>query len=205
MPDESTQTASRSGSRDLVPTAWLIPVGAPGGLNSGFTNIADGSGVIRLGGEILVVDPELYRLWRRAASAPAVAAMLEWAAAEEIADAEEGIDALLDARLLIAESPDVSARLGELTLCVVGELLGNGVDRGAGFLVAGRNGGRVEVGPFLFELLLRSDGVTPISALCESLDRASAHLGIGGTLNGLCESLPVLVRNDVVRLDETGR
>lgn len=169
--------------------AWVMPVGAPGGLNSGFGGVVDGSGMVRLGSRILVLEPDLYRLWQRAAAVPELDELLAWADAEGIEDAESFVQRLREEGLLITETPDAFERIGAFALNVTGELVGNGTDPRGYFVVAGRNGSRLGVGIQVFEILLRSDGGTPLRALSDGLD-------------GLCGGLPALVRNDVVRLNE---
>src|SRR3954453_3175097 len=114
---------------------WLIPIGTPGGVTSGFGDVPDRSGLVRLGDRIFSLDFDLYRLWQRAASVPQHDALLEWAVQEGIEDAEERVQTLLETGLLLNESADVSSRLSDLALCMLGELRGNGGDAAADFVV----------------------------------------------------------------------
>jgi hypothetical protein len=179
---------------------WVVPVGVAGGVNSGFGGIPDGSGIIRLADQVLIVEPDLYRLWQRAASAPELEQLLEWAAAEGIADAQDLVQDLLARGLLIAQSATLAPRVGPLAISMIGDLLGNGDDPQAPFVAAGRDGALIGVSLHLFELLLRCDGATAVEALCNGLDEASGA-SANHTLAGICEGLPVLVSNGIVRLN----
>src|SRR5690349_4335305 len=67
--------------------SWLLPVGTPGGITSGFEGIPDGSGIVKLADKLGCLDPDQYRLWRAAAAAPQAEDLVEWAASRGIADA----------------------------------------------------------------------------------------------------------------------
>lgn len=184
-------------------TGWLVPVGTPGGINSGLDGVPDGSGIVRLGSELVVLDPGMYRLWRAAAAAPQAGDLISWAAAQGIADAEARVRALADAGLLVAGGPDARQRIGRLALRLLGECLGNGTDRGPAFVVLGRGATPVQVDACLFEILLRADGVSPVAATCEALD--AARPGQPPGIETLAAGLPFLVRSEVVALEAAVR
>ena len=180
---------------------WVIPVGTPGGICSGFGEVPDGCGIVRLGGGMLALEPNPYRLWQAAAAAPQRGDLIEWALAESIQDPEALIQTLEEAGLLIEERSGVEDRVGRLAIRLAGECHGNGGERGAEFTVIGRNGAALKVDLHFFEILLRSDGVSPVSILCNGLDRAQPELDHPPCLEALVVGLPLLVRNGIVRLD----
>ena len=91
---------------------------------------------------------------------------------------------LTTAGLLIEDGPDVHRRVGRLALRLIGECMGNGPEAGPTFLLLGRNHARLLVDAYLFEVLLRSDGVSPVSVLCNAVDASQAPArepGFGGS------------------------
>jgi hypothetical protein len=184
---------------------WLLPVGTPGGVNSGFDGIPDGSGIVKLGDKLIYLDPSLYRLWRAAAAAPQTVELISWGIAQGIPDVAECVQALEDAELLIEEGPDVQRRVGGLAVRLIGECLGNGQDINPMFLVLGRNDIQLQVDAYLFEVLMRCDGVSPISVMCESLDASRPRPGWPPCIEALTEGLPMLVRNEVIQLEAAVR
>ncbi len=181
--------------------SWLLPVGTPGGINSGFDGIPDGSGIVRLGEKLMYLDLNLYRLWRAAAAAPQAAELLAWGATHGILEVDDCVRALLDAELLIQEGPDVQLRVGRLALRLIGECLGNGEHLKPTFLVLGRNNVQLQVDAYLFELLMRCNGVSPISMMCDWLDASNPRPGWPPSIETLTAGLPMLVRNEVVQLE----
>jgi hypothetical protein len=181
---------------------WLLPVGIPGGINSGLDGIAAGSGLVRLGDKLAGIELGHYRLWRAAAAAPQAEQLIAWGAAQGIPDAAERVRQLEEAELLIADGPGVEQRIGRLALRLLGECLGNGADLGPAFLVRGRNRTRLQVDGRLFEVLLHSDGVSPLSITCDALDASRSRPGRQRCIETLAEGLPMLVRNEVVLLGE---
>src|SRR5271154_4925912 len=129
---------------------WLLPIGTPGGVNSGFDGIPDGSGIVKLGDKLIYLDLSLYRLWRAAAAAPRTVQLISWGIAQGIPDVDDSVRALEDAELLIEEGPDVHHRVGRLALRLIGECLGNGNEASPTFLVLGRNNTQVQVDANLF-------------------------------------------------------
>ena len=152
---------------------WLLPVGIPGGVNSGFQGVPDGSGIVRLGNEIACLETDHYRLWRAAAAALEVQQLAAWGVGHGITDARRRIRQLEDAELLIAEQPIVAPQIRGLAIHLIGECLGNGAEAAPFFIVRGRGGAILQVDGLLFELLLRTAGFDPISVTCDaSLTRA---------------------------------
>jgi hypothetical protein len=182
---------------------WLLPVGVPGGINSGFDGIDAGSGIVRLGDKLAGIELGHYRLWRAAAAAPQAEQLIAWGAAQGIPDAAERVRQLEEAELLIADGPGVEQRIGRLALRLLGECLGNGADSSLAFVVLGRGKTQLQVEASLFEVLLNSDGVRPISVTCNALDASQSRRR--PCIESLAEGLPALVRNEVVLLGEAVR
>jgi len=182
--------------------AWLMPIGAPGGVNSGFVDVEDGSGMVRLGDEILVLEPDSYQLWRWAATVPEVDELLELADQEGFERAKSLVEGLIESGLMIEQAPAVTARVADLSISVVGDLLGNGSDPKGFFVIKGRTGARVDVAIQCFEVLLRSDGAKTVGAICSRLQNALESATPRSILECVCDALPVLVRNDIVRLNQ---
>jgi hypothetical protein len=184
---------------------WLLPVGTPGGINSGFDGIPVGSGIVRLGDKLIYLDLNHYRLWRAAAAAPQAEKLITWGTTQGIPDAADRVRQLEDADLLLQDGPDVQHRIGRLALRLVGECLGNGGDISPAFLVLGRNQKQLQVDAYLFEVLLRSDGVSPVSLACDTLDASRPQPGRRPCIEALTQGLPALVRNEVVLLEAATR
>jgi hypothetical protein len=180
---------------------WLVPVGTPGGVNSGLDGIPPGSGIVRLGHELVHLDLDLYRLWRATAAAPETTELISWATDQGIPDVEDGIRALADAGLLIEQGADVQDRVGRLALRLIGECLGNGAEAGPAFQVLGRTKAVVQIDAYLFEVLLRCDGVSQISIMCDAVDASRPRPGRPPCIEALTTGLPILVRDEVVQLE----
>lgn len=184
---------------------WLVPVGRPGGINSGFEEIPLGSGIVRLGDKVMCLGFPEYRLWRAAAAAPQAEDLVAWGSAEGIDDAAGRLGRLRDAGLLVEEGPDLRSQLGGITLRLLGECLGNGTQISPAFFVRGRTKARVQVDAYIFETLLRCDGGRPVSATCEQLDASQPRPDGRPCVESLIGSLPILVRNEVVLLQAVAR
>ncbi len=183
---------------------WLLPVGTPGGINSGFDEVPSGSAIVRLGDKLMCLDFPHYRLWRAAAAAPQAEELITWGTAEGISDVADRMNRLREAELLIEDGPDIQHLMGRLALRLLGECLGNGTDISPVFVVLGRNKTQLQVDAYVFEILLRSDGVSPVSVMCGKLDASQPRPG-RPCIETLITSLPVLVRNEVVLLEAAVR
>lgn len=172
-------------SEGILRMGWLVPVGIPGGVNTGLDGVPPGSGIVRLGRELCYLDFGLYRLWRAAAAAPQTVELISWGIAQGIPNVDDSVRALEDAELLIEEGPDVYHRVGRLAIRLIGECLGNGNEASPTFLVLGRNNAQVRVDASLFEVLMRCDGVSPVSIICEVLDASHTSLGYPSCIKAL--------------------
>src|SRR4051812_30258524 len=104
----------------------LLPVGMPGGINSGFPDVPNGWGTIRFGDHLEHVDRVTYRLWQRATAALSRDELVGWGTANGIGYAQLLVDELLQPGLLIdLESPD-DTHIKSLLPVTIGECAGNG-------------------------------------------------------------------------------
>ena len=184
---------------------WVLPVGTPGGINSGFAATQGPGGIVRFGSALVFLDTDSYRLWQHAAIGAEIEDVVNWGIQERIADAHGLVRALVEARLLIEAGPGLGSAVGGLAIRLIGECMGNGIDAGSRFVVVGTGGVRVEVDLFFFEVLLRCDGVSPISNICSELERARPGVLDRPLVDIIAEGLPLLVRHGVVRLDAVAR
>ncbi len=177
----------------------LLPVGVPGGIISGIPGIPPGSGVVRHGAELVYLDASRYRMWRAAWAAPDRSLLLDWADRSEIAGAESLLRVLEDAWLVVELRDDHRLQAGRLALRLTGECLGNGEKASATFSVLGRLG-LLRVDAAVFESLFRSDGVTPMSVICEQVDHAAPRDEVTAE-DALFHALPLLIRAGVAGLN----
>lgn len=179
----------------------LAPVGVPGGLVSGLggspTRV---EGLVRLGEEVLSLDPARYLLWRGCSVVPDEASLLEWAGRKGIEAADSLLRTLKDTWLVVELRPDRPVHAARLALRIAGELAGNGTTGVLRFSVLGRGTSAVVVEAGLYEVLLRSDGTRSIAEVCEEVDRLATH-GSPQALPPVFESLPLLIRSGAVGLD----
>lgn len=181
--------------------AWVVPIGTPAGICSGFEGMDDGCGVVRLGNELVYLDPGIYRLWLAAMAAPAPAELVAWAPGKGITEAEEHVPALLSEGLLISDGGDVETRVGRLAMRLIGHCSGNGPDRAPTFGVVGTRGAQLDLDMMSFEALLRADGCEPLASSCGAVDAAHPQASGPSTLARIVEALPLLVRVGVIRLN----
>ncbi len=179
----------------------IVPVGTPGGIVSGFSGLPNGSGVVRLGSKIMVLDSDRYRIWAAASAALEADELTKWAISEGIANGESLVRTLKDSELLIEPGPNAPLQAGRIAVRLTGSCLGNGGSGDATFWVSGHTVDPVVVNVVIYELLLRSDGVGPVLEICDFLDRARPEVSRSPCVEMLFESLPSLVRAGVVRLD----
>ncbi len=186
---------------------WLLPVGIPGGVSTGFVGQPDRCGVVRCGGQTLGVAVETYLLWRAAAVTPDRGELTAWAHAQNLGDVELRLTTLLEAGLLVERSSGAVGLDGFAGLAVrlVGELLGNVTSPAGRFVVRGAGGARVEVDARVYEALLRTDGVTTIPAVCAEVDGLRTDIALPPTVDTLLEGIPVLVSSASVCLDRAVR
>jgi|BarGraIncu00222A_1022003.scaffolds.fasta_scaffold60189_2 hypothetical protein len=176
----------------------LLPVGIPGGINSNFAGIPDGSGIVRLGNETLALDSVRYQMWTAAFQAPEPEMLLDWATAAGVSEAESVVRTLRDARLIVQQRSDPRV-VAAHAIRFIGTGMGNGREPESPFVLQGNRGAFVSCGLVVYEALLRSDGTNSITRVSDELQAdAPQHLSV---LQLVIESLPLLMRGGVIRLD----
>lgn len=173
----------------------ILPVGRPGGV---FGTESQSHGLIRYGAAPVRVDGASYRLWRVAAAGRSEDDLLDWADTHAVPDAQVTVDSLRENSLLI-DAPLERPMASALALHLVGELLGSSTaGPGSDFVVQGRDGQALAVGPIVYEALLRSGPHVSIAAIGAIVDASmSGSDAVGAILN----SVVALVRAEVVVMD----
>ena len=184
---------------------WVLPMGTPGGVVSGFTGIPAGTGVVRLGSTIMLLDAERYRMWEASAGAPERDELVYWAESEGIASGESLVRTLKDAELLIEERGDARLQAGRIAVRLLGSCVGNGDSADPVFMVRGHAPEPISVNMVIYDLLLHCDGVDPVLELCDLADQVRPEVSRPPSVEVLFDWLPLLVRSGVVRLDLAAR
>jgi hypothetical protein len=183
---------------------YILPVGIPGGLNSGLGGLPTGTGMIRRGGEFIALEQRSYLLWRAAAATPEAAQLARWATESGIDQLETRIGSLLESELCV-EHTATSTDVGRLAALLIGECLGNGPQPSPRFVVRGATGRRIDVDARVFEVLLRSDGMSDLGQLCATVDGQRTDVTLPPTLEAFASGLALMVSSGVVRLDGVSR
>jgi hypothetical protein len=184
---------------------WVLPVGIPAGVNFGLSGVPAGSGMVRVGNDVLVVPPVLYDVWLAAAHFPDWDELLHWSKKSDVSDIEGQVSALRGAGMLIVESPAAASQIGPLAISLTGECLGNTAENQAEFSVLGRGGAEIRLDLRLHEILVRSDGIASVTSICQMLEDSSPNLVQARSVEVVARSLPVLVRYGVARVDRPSR
>jgi hypothetical protein len=185
---------------------YVLPVGTPGGLVSGLRGLSAGTGIARLGEEMLHLDADGYRLWRLAAAAPEHDQFINWAIANGYPSAVGTLQNLRDIGLVIESSADPRLQARSLSLRLIGECLGNGYDATSPLRVKGsEQKDPLAVNLIVYEVLIRSDGQRTIASYCDLLEDAQPSFGVGTAAHEVFAQLPILVRAGVARLDRATR
>jgi hypothetical protein len=79
-PAPSTEPTAASSQR--VAQRRALAIGISGGTTSGFVDIPDGGGIVRLGGGLLSLSEDEYKLWNASQLAPTTEQLLEEASYE---------------------------------------------------------------------------------------------------------------------------
>jgi len=179
----------------------LLPVGTPGGINSGSAEIPGSFGIVRLGNRLICIEANHYRLWLTAASAPRTSELIAWAVEEGMTDPETCLRDLEDAQLLVTDRPSLTSVADRLAIRLIGDLVGNGTTSSPHFFAVGRKNNKISLDQYFFDLLLRTDGVTPISSYFDSVDSIRQEHDQRNSIQALFDGIPLLLRAGVIRLD----
>jgi hypothetical protein len=182
----------------------VLPVGTPGGILSGFEDHEDGMGLVRLGDELLSLDPRSYKLWHTLHVAPTETAAQALTARAQAEPQPDPLALLRDNGLATTWSRDPAGCV-ELTerhtVRFVGMCLGNGDGRAQAFMLgdlAGEPRARVDV--IVYEFLLSGDGRDSIAEECRRLEFDGPAATAGATAH-VTAALPELMRSRLIRLD----
>ena len=175
----------------------MLAVGTPGGVTSGFADLPDGGGLVRLAGSVLSLGEDEYRLWDASQLALAAGPLIEQARHDGVADPAAVLTELEAARLVVAhaDEPDsVRSMAADLSARLTGRLIGNGPHQAPYFLVAPQGAApRLRVGLVVYQFLLWADGRTSIAGLCAKIDTEAAGPGLDATKH-VVSWIPLLMR-----------
>jgi hypothetical protein len=185
--------------------ARMLSIGTAGGVISGFAELADGGGLVRLGDSLQWVDPEQYRLWDAGLLAPTRSALLEWAARVGISGAEGLLRALVADRLMVEHARDPAGMRRQAvahSVRFIGYIVGNGSGRSPRFLIkaAAETSAVLVVDVALYHFLLWADGTTSMAEQCARHALDGLPDGIDAVRH-VAGQLPILMRAGVISLD----
>ena len=179
-------------------------MGTPGGVTSGFADLPDGGGLVRLGRSLLSLGEDDYKLWDAGQLAPAAGPLLEQAGRDGMAEPAAVLAGLEAARLVItyADEPepvrDIAARL---SVRLTGRLIGNGPHKSPHFLVAPYGAAtQLRVDVIVYQFLLWSDGRTSVAGLCAAMDTKPPDPAFDAE-GHVVSWIPALMRAGVIGLD----
>jgi hypothetical protein len=179
----------------------LVPVGLGGGINSGFPDVPNGWGTIRLGDHLEHLDRASYRLWRQAAKAMSREQLIAWGTTNGIGFAKQLIDELVEPGLLVdVGSPD-GAALQRLIPIMIGECGGNGAQISPDFSILGRRGAHVRTDGLGFQFLLRCNGRHSVVELCDAVDGTRPSEITYRFFDRFQVDGPAWIRDEVLMLD----
>lgn len=152
----------------------VLAIGTQGGVASGFANMQDGEGLVRLGGSLMSLSPDEYKLWDASQLAPATGPLLEQASQAGVAEPARTLLGLEKAGLVLTcsdEPGSVRHLTTGLSARLTGRLIGNGPHASPAFLVSAHAAAaRLTVDVVIYQFLLWADGRTPIADLCGQID-----------------------------------
>jgi hypothetical protein len=179
----------------------LLPVGTPCGMLSGFDGLADGGGLVRLGAEMIALEPSEYRLWDAIALRPSVAEIRTWAEGNELANAETLLRSLQRAGLVVEwldgdPADELAQRYG---VGFIGRFVGNGPS-GRDIFLLSDSSGRIAAGVDLlvYEFLLWAQQGSSIREACDRIDARNSGVDL---MHHVLAAVPILMRSGLVRLD----
>jgi hypothetical protein len=188
------------------PERRILAVGTPGGVTSGFADLPDGGGLVRLGRTLLSLSEYEYKLWDASQAAPTAGPLLEQAVRAGVADPPAVLAELEAARLVTtyADEPSSTRSLAAaLSIRLTGRLIGNGPHRSPQFLVAAVGATRqLRVDVVVYQVLLWADGRASIAGLCAKIDTEKPDPAFDAEKH-VVGWIPSLMRAGLIGLDLT--
>jgi hypothetical protein len=186
------------------PVRRVLAVGTAGGVTSGFADLPDGGGLVRLGGSLLSLSEDEYKLWDASQAVPAVGPLLEQAGQSGVANPVAVLAGLEQARLVMtyADQPSSMRSVAAgLSARLTGRLIGNGPHQSPHFLVAAPGEApQLQVDVVVYQVLLWADGKTSIAGLCAKIDTAVPDPAFDAEKH-VIGWLPPLMRVGLIGLD----
>lgn len=200
-PGPDAADGDRPGHR---PERRILAVGTSGGVTSGFADLPDGGGLVRLGRTLLSLSEDEYKLWEASQVSPAAGPLLEQAGHAGVADPPAVLAELEASRLVMAYTEELSSirsLTASLSLRLTGRLIGNGPHRSPQFLVAAPGAApQLRVDVVVYQVLLWADGQTSIAGLCARIDTATPDPALD-TEEHVVGWIPALMRAGLIGLD----
>jgi hypothetical protein len=185
----------------------VLAIGTSGGVASGFAGLSDGDGLVRLGGSLLSLSEDEYKLWDASQLTPAAGPLLEQARQAGVADPVRTLLELEAASLVMtyADEPGSARRMATgLSVRLTGQLIGNGPHQSPHFLLsAGGAAPQLRVDVVVYQFLLWADGRTPIAELCARIDVAGPNPAFDAEMH-VVGWIPALMRAGLIGLDLAG-
>jgi hypothetical protein len=181
-----------------------LAIGISGGIASGFADIPDGGGIVRLGGGLLSLGEDESKLWNASQLVPTTEQLLEEAGLAGIADPGQTLAELEAESLVITCTDDresIQRIANALTATCTGRLLGNGPHQSPRFLVGdGATAPPLTVDVVVYQFLLWADGRTSIADQSAKIDTQRLDPGFDAKVH-VASWIPTLLRAGLIRLD----
>jgi hypothetical protein len=181
-----------------------LAIGTSGGVTSGFAGIRDGDSLVRLGGSLISLSEDEYKLWDASQLAPAVGPLLEQARQAGIPEPARRLLDLEAASLVItrADEPEsVRSMAAGLSARLTGRLAGNGPHQSPRFLVSARAAApQLTVDVVVYQFLLWTDGRRSIAQVCTEIDTGPEGASFDAAAH-VVGWIPALLRASLIGLD----
>jgi hypothetical protein len=185
----------------------VLAIGTPGGVASGFANMRGGDGLVRLGGGLMSLSADEYKLWDASQLAPVAWPLLEQASHAGVVEPTRTLLGLETAGLVLtcADEPDSVRRVTSgLSARLTGRLIGNGPYTSPRFLVSAHAAApQLTVDVVIYQFLLWADGRTPIADLCAQIDLGESPPGFDAAAH-VAGWIPRLLQAGLIGLDLAG-
>jgi hypothetical protein len=182
----------------------VLSIGTGGGVASGFVDLPDGGGLVRVGSSLHALSADEYKLWDAGQLAPEAGTLLEQAGLNGVADPAAVLAELETARLVLTDTGEPGSRralAAGLSVRLTGRLIGNGPHQSPSFLVAASGATtQLRVDPVIYQVLLWADGRTSLADLCVRIDTSAADPAFD-VAQYVVGWIPQLLRTGLIGLD----